>query len=126
VRKRKSFNFLFLGLLTLFFGMVHNVLANRGEIVKNYGISFGINGSMFIFLSILFVLILSFIFNKTKSFGLGLMLAGGLINLIDRIVFGYVRDYWYLTGQVYNNLADWLIGMGVLLCFIEYLWIKKK
>jgi lipoprotein signal peptidase len=124
VKKRKNFSFLFLELLTLFFGIVHNVLANTGQVVKNYGISFGINGSFFILLSILFVLILSFVFNKTKSFGLGLMLTGGLINLIDRIVLGYVRDYWYLTGQVYNNLADWLIGIGILFCLVECIWME--
>jgi len=125
VRKKKKLNFWILGGLILIFELTHSGFASGGEVVKNYGISFGINGVIFIFLDILFVLFLIYFFNKIKSLGIGLMLGGGLINLGDRFVFGYVRDYWYFFG-VYNNLADWLIGVGVLLCFIEYLWIKKK
>jgi lipoprotein signal peptidase len=55
---------------------------------------------------------------------LEIILIGGLINLIDRLVFGYVRDYWWFVG-VYNNLADWLIGVGVLIFFIKILWKEK-
>ena len=51
------------------------------------------------------------------------MSVGGWINLIDRLIFGYVRDYWTL-GWVYNNLADWLIQIGIII-FLSELWIKK-
>lgn len=37
---------------------------------------------------------------------------------MDRLFFGYVRDYWYFFG-IYNNLADWSIAIGVLLSIIE-------
>ena len=79
--------------------------------VKNYGISFGISGTFFIVLSVVFV----FIF------------IGGFLNLFERIIFGYVRDYWNFLGVgLYNNINDWIIGVGVLICLIDLLWKKSK
>lgn len=103
--------------------LVHFSLASTNNIIKNYGISFGINGGFFIILNIIFVVILTKIWFKNNLLSLGLMLVGGWINLIDRLIFGYVRDYWTL-GWVYNNLADWLIQIGVII-FLSELWIKK-
>lgn len=104
--------------------LIHNRLSGNRVVIKNYGISFGINGLIFILLSIIFILFLTVIFFKKKSFGLGLMVVGGWINLIDRLVWGYVRDYWRLM-TVYNNLADWLIGVGVVL-FLGEILCKKR
>ena len=117
-------------------------------IVKNYGISFGINGSFFIFLSIIFVLLFLVLFLKgwgglAKSFihrkpfslggqafrraGFGLIFIGGFLNLIERMVLGYVRDYWNFLGLgLYNNINDWIIGVGVLICLINLLCKKSK
>lgn len=106
-------------------------------IVKNYGISFGINGTFFIVLSIIFVLLFLVLSIKkgggpTKSFtfrraGFGLIFIGGFLNLIERIVLGYVRDYWNFLGLgLYNNINDWIIGIGVLICLIDILWKKSK
>jgi len=53
-------------------------------------------------------------------------LIGGLINIVDRLVFGYVRDYWNFGGALINNLNDWLIGVGVLLFLLEMIWKKQK
>ncbi|MFA5749674.1 MAG: signal peptidase II [Candidatus Shapirobacteria bacterium] len=119
MKKKKSFNFWVLVILTLIFWITHNFLAGRGEIVKNYGISFGINGLFFIFLNIIFILFLIYFFVKKRYLELGLMIVGGLINLIDRFVFGYVRDYWWFF-KVYNNLADWLIWLGIILILLKF------
>ena len=102
----------------------HSLLANNGEVIKNYGISFGLNSNVFIFLYIFFILVLSYFWWIDQKNGWLLILMGGWINLIDRISWGYVRDYWWFFG-VYNNLADWLIGMGSLLILGKYLWQKK-
>lgn len=94
-------------------------------IVKNYGISFGINGDFFVLLSIIFVL-LFFVLSIRKGGGYWLIFIGGLANLIERIIFGYVRDYWNFFGLgLYNNINDWIIGIGVLFCLID-LWKKSK
>jgi lipoprotein signal peptidase len=52
---------------------------------------------------------------------------GGFLNLFERIIFGYVRDYWNFLGVgLYNNINDWIIGVGVLICLIDLLWKKSK
>ena len=106
-------------------------------IVKNYGISFGIDGSFFVVLSIIFVLLFLVLFfkecgapAKSSAFrraGIGLIFIGGFLNLIERMALGYVRDYWNFFGLgLYNNINDWIIGVGVLICLIDLLWKKSK
>ena len=123
VKKKKKLSFVVILSIWLLGELVHFSLASTNNIIKNYGISFGINGGFFIILNIIFVVILTKIWFKNNLLSLGLMLVGGWINLIDRLIFGYVRDYWYL-GRVYNNLADWLIQIGIII-FLSELWIKK-
>jgi len=94
--------------------------------VKNYGISFGMDGSVLIVLSIIFILLFLVLAIK-KGRGYWLIFIGGLLNLIDRMVFGYVRDYWNFLGMgLYNNINDWIIGIGVLICLTDLLWKKSK
>ena len=94
--------------------------------VKNYGISFGFNGPFIVVLSIIFILFF-LILSIKKGGGYWLIFIGGLANLIERLVLGYVRDYWnFLNLGVYNNINDWIIGLGVLICLIDLLWKKSK
>ena len=84
------------------------------------------NGDVLIVLSIIFIL-LFLVFAIKKGRGYWLIFIGGLLNLIDRIIFGYVRDYWNFLGVgLYNNINDWIIGVGVLICLIDLLWKKSK
>ena len=69
-------------------------------------------------------LIMIWIFSGSQiNFYLMTVAVGGTINFIDRIVFGYVRDDWNFA-LVYNNLADWIIAIGVI-CFVFDLWKRK-
>lgn len=57
--------------------------------------------------------------------GLLLILLGGGLNLFERLVYGYVNDYWNFLGTgIYNNINDWLISIGLIL----FIWatIKQK
>ena len=107
---------------------------NPNEIVvKNYGISFGINGTIFILLNIFFILfLLVLIIKEKKNFtfrylGYWLIFIGGIANLVERIILGYVRDYWnFFYLGLYNNINDWIIGIGVIFCLIDLLWKKSK
>ena len=61
--------------------------------------------------------------NKERDWRLLLIIVGGSLNFIERLIFGYVRDYWQIPGtNVYNNINDWIIFIGVGL----YLWKKLK
>jgi len=119
VKKKASLKLLLLLFLTVLLGVFHFFLTGINSIVANDGVSFGINGRLVIILSILFVIFLIiFYFKSINNWFLVSILAGGILNLIDRLFFGYVRDYWYFFG-IYNNLADWSIAIGVLLSIME-------
>ena len=43
-----------------------------------------------------------------------MILVGGGVNMIDRVVWGGVRDYWSLPYGWHNNINDWVIFIGLL------------
>lgn len=103
---------------------LHCCLSNKGTVIKNYGVSFGVDGWFFIFLNVFFVILLTKYWWKYNHFGLNLIVIGGWVNVVDRLFWGYVRDYWKL-GIIYNNLADWIIQIGVII-FLSQIWIKRS
>lgn len=106
--------------------LVHNFLGGNLLVIKNYGISFGLNGIFWLFLNIIFILFFLDLSFKKGGFFI-LILSGGLVNFMDRIRWGYVRDYWNFLGMgLYNNINDWIIGIGVLFCLFNLLWKKSK
>lgn len=91
--------------------------------VANYGMSFGLSFPGLLILNGLWLLGLVYWWWEDRSWGLVLMVVGGALNLADRIILGYVRDYWQIPGTgIYNNFNDWLIFGGLLL----YLWQKWR
>lgn len=70
-------------------------------------------------------------FTKSKFFkiAIGIMLAGTVGNLIDRIVYGGVRDFIYLKSINFAifNFADIFINIGVylLIGYIIYMFAKE-
>ncbi len=65
----------------------------------------------------------------TRS-GLACVIPGAAGNLIDRIVYGYVTDFfhfrWYETSFFVNNFADCFISVGVVFFIIPLLSNKKS
>jgi lipoprotein signal peptidase len=95
-------------------------------IIRNSGIFLGINlgGVLYWTAFILFFLILWEI--RLKSWGLLLIIIGGFFNFWQRLKYGYVIDYWKVPlVDIYNNLMDWLIFIGIIIFIIE-LWQKRK
>ena len=109
--------------MTIISFAVHSYLAEILEVFPNAGVSFGLSCSFLVCVAFLALLVMIILFWKKGDFGLMVIVVGGLINFIDRIFFGYVRDYWSF-GFFYNNLADWIIVFGVL-CSVVTLWKKK-
>jgi signal peptidase II len=55
---------------------------------------------------------------------MSLIIAGGIGNIIDRVKFGYVRDFVYLEiiDFAVFNVADSCLTIGCILIIIYVLW----
>ena len=89
------------------------------HLVKNFGLSFGLNfGDVGNFLIITVVLILfaiySFRYRHRVGIASAFVFAGALSNLADRLLFGYVRDFWDIGLGFTFNLADMFIIIGII------------
>ena len=101
--------------------------------IHNTGASWGIlenNRILLIILSIIAIIILirySYAFKKTKLnlYGFGFLLGGVLGNLSDRILNGYVIDFFDFIVFNYDfpvfNIADIFIVLGVIILIISIL-----
>ncbi len=89
---------------------------------------------LLIVLSVVFVLailVANLLYTKKSNFysiGLGLVLGGAICNLLDRLFFGYVRDFISLEFIKFPifNLADCAITAGVILLCIHLLFLADK
>lgn len=65
---------------------------------------------------------------KTYTIGFGLILAGAVGNFIDRIAFGYVRDFimfdFWKTFPIFN-FADCCIVIGAVLVCMHFMFLSK-
>ena len=107
--------------------LVHELLSKflRDEVINNEGVSFGLKfgGELILSLLVFLVVLIVFLREKDVSWGWVGILMGGGINWWDRFNYGYVRDYWKLLGvDIYNNLADWGIFIGIMILVIEYIF----
>lgn len=72
---------------------------------------------------IVYSMMFSFEENKLTNIAFGILFGGIIGNLIDRVLFGYVRDFIAITIFGYHfpifNIADIDIVLGVFLLIIE-------
>lgn len=96
--------------------------------VFNKGISFGVNLPALELISGFFLLVLGYMWWKEKkAWGIILMIIGGGLNLIERLKFGWVSDYWQIPfTSIYNNINDYLIGIGVVQLIWYFIWKKRQ
>ena len=104
--------------------------------IKNSGVAFGMLSNAREFLIILSVVVLTlfflYVYNRLKSislktiFAVSMLCAGIAGNFHERIVFGYVRDFFELNFVHFPvfNISDILITIGVIMLVILIL-IKK-
>lgn len=80
-------------------------------------------GISIVMLVLVYSMMFSFDENKLTNFSFGLLFGGIIGNLIDRILFGYVRDFISVVIFGYYfpifNIADAAIVIGVILLIIE-------
>ena len=59
--------------------------------------------------------------------GLGLILVGGLGNILDRLMVGGVRDFIYYPGlEVYGNIADIILTVGIIWLIVGEVYYGRK
>ena len=104
--------------------------------VENKGVAFGMFSDMrWIFValtSILLVIIIFYMFKKRpkgKFFYVcaALIIGGGIGNLIDRVLYGYVIDYLQLSFfSPVCNFADYAVTVGTVLLVIYLLFMSDS
>jgi signal peptidase II len=99
-------------------------------LIHNRGAAFGILKNqipLFVFTSIFAIILIYRSLKNARhnlySFSLGLILAGALGNLIDRLFFGYVIDFLDFRIWPVFNIADSAITIGAIL--LGYSILKK-
>lgn len=65
---------------------------------------------------------------KIEKIAISLVLAGAISNVIDRIIFNFVRDFIYLKFIDFAvfNIADMAITFGAILMIVAVLFFQKK
>lgn len=110
----------------------------RFHLIHNTGAAWGMFGDSTFLLGVISTVVCLVIVGITLAFAsrlskgelvaLGLVLAGGLGNAIDRFMFGYVRDFIEFTFIDFPvfNIADVGVTCGVVLFAISYLMRERK
>ena len=84
--------------------------------------------STMVVLAMCALIVKGFFKNRLGLFSAALVLAGGMGNLIDRVVFGFVTDMFQTTFMEFAvfNVADCCITVGVPLLFLYVLLYMGK
>lgn len=97
----------------------------RDLAVSNYGGVFGVWPTKWwvVVLLLLWLMVVGHwyrIQDRWTQWGVGLIVVGGLSNLIDRFLFEFVRDFiYYPWFGFYGNLADIYLFLGTMAVFIR-------
>lgn len=98
-----------------------NYTTNTGMV---FGLFKGYN-FLFILITLIIVLFIGYILLKDGRLSYSFILGGAIGNLMDRLVFGFVRDFIDLKIWPVFNLADSFIVIGILFVIWEEFFKKK-
>lgn len=110
----------------------------RFSYVENRGAAFGmLENDRWVFLvlsTLTIVCLIAFMFvskpqSKLERIGLAMILAGGIGNMIDRVILGYVIDFidFYTIWNYVFNIADSFIciGVGLIILYVIMLSVEE-
>lgn len=96
--------------------------------ICNEGIAFGISINSILLISFVLFFILWMLVREQKKIlilAMILIFAGGFSNLIDRIIYGCVRDFIAIHNFPSFNLADFALSFGAII-IITNIFYKQK
>lgn len=103
-------------------------LVNVRNVGAAFGLFKGLGNIFFIALSFAAIAVIAFLLIREKdgSLSLSLILAGAAGNLIDRLVYGYVRDFIDFSIGTYHwpafNVADSALTIGITILVLTALF----
>lgn len=86
----------------------------------NLGATGGIPVPFAVIIAAEFLVAYLFVKEPRGRWALSLVLLGGALNIFSRVSYGGVQDNWNFFGLFYNNLADYLIVIGIVLYGYRY------
>lgn len=121
---------------TMTIGMSHPIITNVFHItyILNPGAAFGILENQrlfFIFIAIVMIFVVAYIYPKIPSnssllrLGVALLVGGAIGNVIDRVKFGYVVDFFDFRIWPIFNIADITIVIGVTLIIYSMIFLSN-
>ena len=121
--KQKSSYFLFIFLIISFDQITKTFASSYFSITCNTGVAFGINLPFGVFLPLIFLFLIFYLLLKEKDnikrISFSFILAGGMSNLLDRIILGCVRDFITIRFFPSFNFADIAITLGVVIFLLN-------
>jgi len=96
---------------------------------ENTGIAFGIPVPLYLLILLTILLIAAFLYFSIKELNINsyltltavsLVVAGGVGNFLDRVLYGYVIDFIRIWNYPTFNFADIIILVGVLMIIAFY------
>lgn len=117
--------------------LIKNLLLVKGnflffKFISNPYFIFLFKEKLFYFLIlIIFILIITFIIKSYQAkdsfifYLLSLVFLGGISNLLDRFLYGFVIDYFNFFSLFSFNLSDIMISIGTVLLIMRLLKLRK-
>lgn len=102
---------------------------------RNEGIAFSINLPQIVIIALTYILLFTGIYMAYRELNLhrwltrvllGMVLGGSIGNLVDRMLHGFVVDFFTVQNYPVFNIADIGVTVGLLLIVILYDRLKKK
>lgn len=106
--------------LVLIIDLLLQLLLRASNIgVANRGVALGVLGAINSnYLVLLVIVVLIWTVTRFREVGVIMILGGGLVNLVNRAVFGSVWDYLKII-VIWVNISDIVITIGLLLAIYE-------
>jgi len=128
--KNKTSLFFLVAGSVLVFDQLTKDLFFTSKLKLNFGVALGLMPGIDIMIIGFLIILITFVFRsqiKRMPLAFGLFFGGAVSNLLDRFIYGGVRDFLPIPlTNLSNNLADWAIVIGIGLILVQSLRFKNK